>query len=65
MTNSPIQGKSPVQILPSLLCRKCGKVSPWVYYAPITENNTCICLNCAEERGWVDEFGKLRDGVTL
>lgn len=55
-------------ILPTLTCRKCGRVNPVVYLAPVIMvacYGTCICLPCARERGWLDQDGNLKPGITL
>lgn len=54
--------------LPALACRKCGRSNPWVYLAPVVvegAGTTCICMDCAEARGWLDEAGNLKPGVVL
>ncbi len=53
--------------LPELSCRKCGRSNPWVYLAPgvIAGAATCICMDCAAARGWLDEAGNLKPGVAL
>ena len=53
--------------LPVLSCRKCGRSNPWVYLAPvvIAGAGTCICVEWAAARGWLDEAGNLKPGVTL
>jgi len=53
--------------LPHLSCRKCGRSSPWVYLAPIVVEGTgtCICMDCATLRGWLDAAGNLKPGVSL
>ena len=53
--------------LPHLSCRKCGRSNPWVYFAPVVVEGigTCICMACAEARGWLDRSGNLKPGVAL
>ena len=53
--------------LPDLSCRKCGRSNPWVYVAPVVveRTGTCICMDCAEARGWLDAAGNLKPGVAL
>ena len=51
--------------LPELACRKCGKLNLWVYFAPVVVEGTCICMDCATARGWLDRSGNLKPGVTL
>jgi len=53
--------------LPRLSCRKCGRTSPPVYFAPVTieGEGSCICYACAEERHWLDPDGDLRPGIEL
>ena len=53
--------------LPELTCRKCGRSSPWVYFAPVVVEGTgtCICTDCAEARGWLDRLGNIKPGITL
>ena len=53
--------------LPRLTCRKCGGSNPWVYFAPVAVEGTgtCICLNCAEARGWLDRSGNLKPEIGL
>ncbi|WP_157994931.1 hypothetical protein [Paracoccus tegillarcae] len=50
-------------------CRKCGRLNPWAYFAPVIDPylpiGTCICLSCAEARGWLDRDGNLKPGITL
>jgi len=50
-----------------LTCRKCGRSNPWVYFAPVVVEGigTCICMACAEARGWLDRSGNLKPGVAL
>ena len=51
--------------LPELTCRKCGRSSPWVYFAPVVVEGTgtCICTDCAEARGWLDIEGTWEPGM--
>lgn len=58
--------------LPQLDCRKCEVKNPIVYYAPVALPNnegvhegTCICYNCADERNWIDDMGKVKEGIEL
>jgi len=51
--------------IPAMTCRKCDKANPVVYFAPIAENNTCICLACAKSRQWLDKNDNLKEGVAL
>ena len=53
--------------LPDLSCRTCGRVNPWVYFAPVVVEGagTCICTDCAKTRGWLDAAGNLKLGVSL
>ena len=55
--------------LPRLTCRKCGRISPWVYFAPVIlppePSGTCICMDCAAARGWLDPTGNLKPGISL
>ena len=53
--------------LPVLSCRKCGRNNPLVYVAPVVVEGagTCICMDCAEARGWLDAAGNLKPGVSL
>ena len=51
--------------LPHLTCRKCGRSNPAVYLAPVVVAGTCICLDCAAARGWLDIAGNLKPGVEL
>jgi hypothetical protein len=53
--------------LPRLSCRKCGKTNPPVYLAPVTTEaeGSCICLDCAKARQWLDSDGNLRPGIEL
>lgn len=49
-------------------CRKCGRVNPVVYFAPVNvyDHRTVICYNCASERGWVNRStGSLKEGIEL
>ncbi|WP_299846365.1 hypothetical protein [uncultured Paracoccus sp.] len=56
-------------LLPRLTCRKCGSVNPIVYLAPVIlpgdPSGSCICLDCADARGWLDPTGNLKPGITL
>jgi hypothetical protein len=53
--------------LPDLSCRKCGRINPWVYFAPLVVEGTgtCICIDCAEAGGWLDAAGNLKPGIVL
>lgn len=53
--------------LPPLACRKCGSVNPMVFLAPVILPGfgSCICMDCARERGWLDADGNLKPGITL
>ena len=53
--------------LPPLTCRKCGSVNPTVYLAPavLPGYGTCICMECALKRGWLDADGNLKPGISL
>ena len=53
--------------LPRLTCRKCGRFNPWVYLAPVVveDTGTCICMDCAAARGWLDRSGNLNPGIML
>ena len=53
--------------LPQLECRKCEAINPMVYLAPVVVDGagSCICLDCADARGWVDRDGNIREGVEL
>ena len=53
--------------LPVLSCRKCGRSNPWVYLAPVVVEGTgtCICMDCAKARGWLNAVGNLKLGVSL
>ena len=53
--------------LPHLSCRKCGRTNPVVYLAPVMVDGagTCICMDCAKARGWLDAAGNLKPGVSL
>ncbi|MFC3166925.1 hypothetical protein [Paracoccus fontiphilus] len=53
--------------LPALSCRKCGRSNPWVYLAPVVVEGagTCICMDCATLRGWLNAVGNLKPGVSL
>jgi hypothetical protein len=53
--------------LPHLSCRTCGRSNPWVYVAPVAVEGTgtCICMDCAEARGWLDRAGNLKPGIVL
>jgi len=49
-------------------CRKCGVVNPVTFFAPVEcgTDCTCICYECANKRGWIDNrTGNLRSDVTL
>ena len=58
---------SRLAILPPLTCRKCGVSNPVVFLAPIViaEAGTCICLECARKRRWLDPEGNLKPGISL
>lgn len=55
--------------LPVLTCRKCGSVNPMVMLGPVivpgATVGTCICMDCAQARGWLDRDGNLKPGITL
>ena len=53
--------------LPVLSCSKYGRSNPWVYLAPVVVDGagTCICMDCAKSRGWLDAAGNLKPGVSL
>ena len=53
--------------LPDLTCRKCDRRNPGVYLAPVVMDGsgTCICMECADARGWLDKSGNLQPGVTV
>ncbi|MGN7869998.1 hypothetical protein [Paracoccus sp. 22332] len=53
--------------LPALTCRKCGRSNPRVYLAPVVVEGTgtCICMDCAAARGWLDRNGNLKSGIAL
>lgn len=55
--------------LPRLTCRKCGRINPIVCLAPVAlagdREGTCICLDCADARGWLDRDGNLKTGIEL
>jgi len=59
-----VSGPTP---LPRLSCRKCGRANPSVYFASVVIEGigSCICMGCAEARGWLDRSGNLKPGVTL
>jgi len=51
-----------------MTCRKCERLNPWVYFAPVNVAPfpaTCVCIDCAKARQWVDRDGNLKAGVTL
>ncbi|MCZ0811864.1 hypothetical protein N5A93_06445 [Roseovarius sp. EGI FJ00037] len=54
-------------ILPPMTCRKCGTSNPVIFLAPVVVAGagTCICLDCAEARRWLDPDGNLKPGITL
>jgi hypothetical protein len=54
-------------ILPPMTCHKCGASNPVIFLAPVVVNGsgTCICLDCAEVRKWLDPDGNLKAGVEL
>ena len=53
--------------LSALSCRTCGRSNPLVYFAPVVVEGagTCICMDCAKARGWLDAAGYLKPGVSL
>ena len=53
--------------LPRLSCRKCGRINPPVYFAPVAieGEGSCICYACAAARQWLDQDGNLLPGVEL
>ncbi|AUH35729.1 hypothetical protein [Paracoccus tegillarcae] len=61
-----MSGPTPLSVMS---CRKCGRLNPWAYFAPVIDPylpiGTCICLSCAEARGWLDRDGNLKPGITL
>jgi hypothetical protein len=50
-----------------MTCRKCGASNPVIFLAPVIVkgSGTCICLDCAEARSWLDPDGNLKLGVEL
>ncbi len=54
-------------ILPRMTCRKCGASNPVIFLAPVIVKGSCscICLDCAEARSWLDPDGNLKAGVEL
>lgn len=56
-----------IRPLPPMSCRKCGRINPTVYLAPVVApgSGTCICIDCAQKRGWLDANGDLKPGITL
>ncbi|MCZ0963093.1 hypothetical protein [Paracoccus benzoatiresistens] len=58
---------SRAHLLPELSCRTCGRLNPWVYLAPVVVagSGTCICMDCAAARGWLDAAGNLKPGIAL
>lgn len=55
------------EILPPMTCRKCGASNPLIFVAPIIVkgSGTCIFLDCAEARKWLDPDGNLKPSVEL
>ena len=55
--------------LPVLTCRKCGSVNPMVMLVPVVlpaaPVGTCICMDCAQARGWLDREGNLKPGIEI
>ena len=52
----------------AMSCRKCNKKNPIVFLAPVIESKnkaTCVCSSCARDRRWIDESGKIVNGVEL
>lgn len=51
--------------LPRLSCRNCGRPNPWIYLAlaVIEGTGTCISMDCARARGWLDRSGNLKPGI--
>lgn len=53
---------------PRMTCRKCDRLNPWVFFAPVNIDHkraSCICLGCAIANGWATPQGDLKQGVTL
>ena len=53
---------------PPMTCRKCERLNPMVYFAPVAVEPfpaTCICFDCVKARGWLDRDDNLKPGVTL
>jgi hypothetical protein len=50
-----------------MTCRKCGTSNPVIFLGPVVVAGagTCICLDCAEARRWLDPDGTLKPGITL
>jgi hypothetical protein len=50
-----------------MTCRKCGASNPVIFLAPVIVKGSCscICLDCAEARSWLDPDGNLKSGVEL
>lgn len=56
------------EAFPHMTCRKCQKVNPIVFFAPVNvtpQPATCVCFDCAKDRGWLTSDGDLRSDVTL
>ena len=53
--------------LPRLTCRKCAAINPLIFLAPVVVDGvgSCLCLDCAEKRHWLDPDGNLKPGITL
>lgn len=55
------------QPLAPMTCRKCGTSNPVIFLAPVVVAGagTCICLDCANARQWLDADGNLKPGIEL
>lgn len=57
-----------LQFINLMVCRKCKKQNPWVYFAPIEvfhNLTSVICYECAYKRNWLDQDGNLKEGIEL
>ena len=54
-------------ILPPMTCRKLGASNPVIFLAPVIVkgSGTCICLDWAVARSWLEPDGNLKAGVEL
>lgn len=55
------------QAMPTLNCRKCSATNPMVYFGVVSDgcSGSCVCYDCANDQGWLDCDGNLRNGYQV